>query len=330
MRQRIIHQSSCATMTSPHVDAKCTCTPATIKVLDYGESDPPAGPMMTCPQWLELAQKIGLNVLPAEGGGILLQHDPKCASVVGADGVQSCDCWLSWIANDPGDFPNMPFAKLTSFRAQPGTLGFTQEGENLKLGHAPGCAAALTAANECTCGFGALMKFAREQMGQEPLAAIFGLDAEGEPAKPADLGDGPAIEPPAFKPAPSKPKDELPDGDYAICEFMGHRTIVGRVTEVERFGAKYIGVEPLYKGQLLPMLLMGGASVYAFTPCSKAQALLRSPKQLYQLPDSLAAAVPDLLKELLPPIAGEHTIQTFDLRPAPHDPDFNEVEEPGF
>ncbi|MFD2578766.1 hypothetical protein ACFSTD_09620 [Novosphingobium colocasiae] len=38
----------------------------------------------------------------------------------------------------------------------------------------------------------------------------------------------------------------LPEGEYAIVEALGHRTLVGRVAEVERFGTKMLQVEPLF------------------------------------------------------------------------------------
>ena len=75
---------------------------------------------------------------------------------------------------------------------------------------------------------------------------------------------------PSPKPSPSKScrhlghgKPCLPDDQYAIVELMGHTTLVGRVTEIERFGAKLI--EVLFGGRLLPVILQGGASVYRST-----------------------------------------------------------------
>lgn len=90
----------------------------------------------------------------------------------------------------------------------------------------------------------------------------------------------------------------LPAGDYAIVEVLGHRTIVGRVEEVERFGTKLMSIEPLYQDQLLPAVLIGGSSIYQFTPCSAERALARAPKKAWQLPASVAAVLPP---ELLPP-----------------------------
>lgn len=96
--------------------------------------------------------------------------------------------------------------------------------------------------------------------------------------------------------------DALPPGDYAIVEVLGHRTIVGRVEEVERFGTKLMSIEPLFNGQLLGAVLIGGSSIYQFTPCSAETAAKRSPKHAYQLPPSVAAVLPP---ELLPSPADE-------------------------
>jgi len=84
----------------------------------------------------------------------------------------------------------------------------------------------------------------------------------------------------------------LPDGDYAIVECLGHRTIVGRVEEIERFGTKLISIEPIFKGQLLAAVLLSGASLYQFTPCSKDVAARQAPKEMYQLPSSVRVTMP--------------------------------------
>lgn len=88
---------------------------------------------------------------------------------------------------------------------------------------------------------------------------------------------------------------ELPSGEYAIVEVLGHRTIVGRVEEVERFGAKLMSIEPMFKGELLPAVMISGASIYQFTPCSAATALSRAPKDSWQLPASIRAVLPPAL-----------------------------------
>lgn len=86
----------------------------------------------------------------------------------------------------------------------------------------------------------------------------------------------------------------LPEGEYAIVEALGHRTLVGRVSEVERFGTKMLQVEPLFGDAMLGPVLLGGGSIYQFTPCSPDIAYARRPKQTYQLPPSVAATIPPL------------------------------------
>lgn len=85
---------------------------------------------------------------------------------------------------------------------------------------------------------------------------------------------------------------ELPEGEYAIVEMMGHRTMVGRISEVEKFGAKFMALEPVLNSALLPPVLIGGPSIYAVTPCDAAAALRKQPKREWELPESLRAALP--------------------------------------
>lgn len=84
----------------------------------------------------------------------------------------------------------------------------------------------------------------------------------------------------------------LPAGEYAIVEIMGHRTMVGRVEEVERFGTKLLQIEPLLAGNLLTPVMIGGASIYQFTPCTPDVAAERAPKEEWQLPPSVRAVIP--------------------------------------
>ena len=86
--------------------------------------------------------------------------------------------------------------------------------------------------------------------------------------------------------------DALPEGEYGIVELLGHQTLVGRISEVERFGTKMLALEPLFNGRLLPMLFQGGASIYRLTPCSAAIAWAKQPKQVWQLPATLQATLP--------------------------------------
>lgn len=106
--------------------------------------------------------------------------------------------------------------------------------------------------------------------------------------------------------------DQPPAGEYAIVEVLGHRTIVGRVEEVERFGTKLMSIEPLFRGQLLSAVLIGGSSIYQFTPCTPEVAALRQPKSDWQLPASIRAALPP---EMLPaPETGD--IEDADFAPS--------------
>lgn len=84
----------------------------------------------------------------------------------------------------------------------------------------------------------------------------------------------------------------LPAGEYAIVEALGHRTLIGRVAEIERFGTKMLQVEPLFGDVMLGPILLGGGSIYQFTPCSAETAFARRPQHAYQLPPSVAAIVP--------------------------------------
>lgn len=88
------------------------------------------------------------------------------------------------------------------------------------------------------------------------------------------------------------PAKRRPSGEYAIVEVMGHRTIVGRVSEVERFGASLMSIEPIFQGCLLDAVLIGGSSIYQFTPCSADTAFDRAPDSLWSLPASVRCIVP--------------------------------------
>lgn len=86
----------------------------------------------------------------------------------------------------------------------------------------------------------------------------------------------------------------LPAGEYAIVEALGHRTLVGRVSEIERFGTKMLQVEPIFGDVMLGPILLGGGSIYQFTPCTAEVAYARRPKQTYQLPPSVVATIPPI------------------------------------
>lgn len=92
-----------------------------------------------------------------------------------------------------------------------------------------------------------------------------------------------------------RPWEKLPAGEYAIVEILGHTTLVGRVDEVERFGAKMLAIEALFKGQLLPAVFQGGTSIYRFTPVPAHIAWERHPQEMYQLPIAMRCIVPETL-----------------------------------
>lgn len=93
------------------------------------------------------------------------------------------------------------------------------------------------------------------------------------------------------------PDIDLPDGEYAIVELFGHTTLVGRVTEVERFGTKMLALEPLFNRKMLDPIYHGGAAIYRLSPCSKKVAWERHPTETWQIPAALKAVIPT---ELLP------------------------------
>lgn len=92
-----------------------------------------------------------------------------------------------------------------------------------------------------------------------------------------------------------RPWSALPDGEYAIVELFGHTTLIGRVEEVERFGAKMLCIQPLFSRVLLDPVYHGGAAIYRFTPCTKKIAWDRQPMHDYQLPPTIKAVVPQHL-----------------------------------
>lgn len=90
---------------------------------------------------------------------------------------------------------------------------------------------------------------------------------------------------------------EFPPGEYAIVELFGHTTLVGRISEVERFGAKMMALEPLFRSVLLPAVLHGGAAIYRMTPCTAEQAFSKQPKHDRQLPVSIRCILPAAMLE---------------------------------
>ena len=89
-----------------------------------------------------------------------------------------------------------------------------------------------------------------------------------------------------------KPWEAIADGDYAIVELFGHTTLVGRITEIERFGTKMLAIETLFNGKLLAPIYHGGAAVYRLVPCARETAWKHQPMSLWQLPPPVRAVVP--------------------------------------
>lgn len=110
--------------------------------------------------------------------------------------------------------------------------------------------------------------------------------------------DGRDEDTPVPPPAPSAA--DLPEGEYAIAEIMGHSTMIGRFAEVERFGTKMLQIEPVWENKLLPAVFVGGSSLYRFTPCSREVAFARQPTGRYQLPDAVRATLPPEVRPALP------------------------------
>lgn len=95
----------------------------------------------------------------------------------------------------------------------------------------------------------------------------------------------------------AEPTPELPDGEYAIVELLGRRTLVGRIEEVERFGSKLLRIEPIFGGALLEPVYHHGTALYGLTPCSKATALRCAPgaDKAYVLPAPIRARLEPVL-----------------------------------
>ena len=85
----------------------------------------------------------------------------------------------------------------------------------------------------------------------------------------------------------------LPAGQYAVVEQLGHARFVGRFEQVEAFGAQFLKIEPLFGDWLLPPVLLGGASLYRFTPCTAATAWGMRAKYRHELPPSICSQIPD-------------------------------------
>ena len=88
------------------------------------------------------------------------------------------------------------------------------------------------------------------------------------------------------------PWEAVADGEYAIVELFGHTTLVGRITEVERFGAKMMAIELLFGGKLLDPIYHGGAAIYRLSPCSRQLAWERQHREAWQVPTAIRAVLP--------------------------------------
>lgn len=86
-----------------------------------------------------------------------------------------------------------------------------------------------------------------------------------------------------------------PPGEYAIVEFMGDVTIVGRIAETERFGTTLLAIEPIFRGELLQAVYHGGQSIYRVTPCSAETAFAKAPTSQYHLPAAVRVTLPPKL-----------------------------------
>jgi hypothetical protein len=106
------------------------------------------------------------------------------------------------------------------------------------------------------------------------------------------------------------PAADYPAGEYAKVEMMGHRTVWGRISEVERFGVKMCQIEPICGGKLLPPILTTGASIYCMTPVAPNTAFGMAPREPRWNDDTLR-----LLAAPADAIRGEHPIAHKELGP---------------
>ena len=60
---------------------------------------------------------------------------------------------------------------------------------------------------------------------------------------------------------------------FAVVEVFGHRRLVGRVQEVEKFGTKLLGIDIPNEGDFAKGFvsqLYGGSAIFSVTPCTAA------------------------------------------------------------
>ncbi len=64
-----------------------------------------------------------------------------------------------------------------------------------------------------------------------------------------------------------------PPEEWAKVEIFGHRTHVGRISEVERFGTKMLRIdEPTADPEVFVTLFYGGGSVFSVAPVTEQAA----------------------------------------------------------
>lgn len=71
----------------------------------------------------------------------------------------------------------------------------------------------------------------------------------------------------------SETQPEATPDEYAIVEVFGHRRHAGRITEIERFGAKMLRIDIPKDGDFekgYSTHFYGGPSIFSMTPCDLA------------------------------------------------------------
>lgn len=67
--------------------------------------------------------------------------------------------------------------------------------------------------------------------------------------------------------------DDVPAEEWARVEVFGHRSHVGRVSEVERFGAKMLRIDvPTIDPAIFETHFYGGGSIFSMTPTTEEAA----------------------------------------------------------
>lgn len=81
----------------------------------------------------------------------------------------------------------------------------------------------------------------------------------------------------------------VPEQRYAIVEVFGHRRLVGRVSEVERYGSKMLRIDIPIDGDFdkgFVTQFYGGASIFCETPTTLE--MVRQEHRLYVPPELLS------------------------------------------